>query len=343
MPPLAVTAPYNLVSLKQQKRAVENLSEPPKIALLQADNITHDGGGLALRNPYLYRFVIENYMPRYEKGFIVGYKKTGDSEALDTEITAEIKNFTDDNWINGINRRDAAVILSDPLLVPMLRPADQVRLRSGEHRRITRVWAEGSAIWFDGRSLNSADTDNANTIDIISSRQVVDEYRASLFHRSFSVSDYRKIPVAWGRSVDSLKNRMTLVRSLDEVPVRLFQLSSEEENYKVTGRDPQLVFDVSSFNFSGRDGGLLKFDFKCVGMNTSPKLQVFWWGDEREKPFERSSVRLSAENCTLIVPLDASPWWLTLGKINGIRIDLHNSNACRAFRVDNIGLYQRMF
>ncbi|WP_316893512.1 hypothetical protein, partial [Ralstonia mannitolilytica] len=82
-PAMPVTAPYNLTPPTQQRRAVDALSvSPPKLALLQADNIVHDGGGLALRNPYLYRFVMDNYVPRMEGGFIVGYLKSEVAESI---------------------------------------------------------------------------------------------------------------------------------------------------------------------------------------------------------------------------------------------------------------------
>ena len=47
------------------------------------------------------------------------------------------------------------------------------------------------------------------------------------------------------------------------------------------------------------------------------------------------------ENGTLIVPLDASPWWLGLRQVKGLRFDLDNASACRAFSVENISLYRR--
>lgn len=77
-PVLRVTAPYNLVAVGEQRRAVKLLSKHlPSIALLEGANIVHDGGGLGLRNPYLYRFVMNNYSPQLEDGFIIGLSKTG--------------------------------------------------------------------------------------------------------------------------------------------------------------------------------------------------------------------------------------------------------------------------
>jgi hypothetical protein len=87
--------------------------------------------------------------------------------------------------------------------------------------------------------------------------------------------------------------------------------------------------------------GLIRFEFNCIGMTSEPRMQIFWWGDGRDGPFEMSSVKFTAENGTLIVPLDSSPWWLGLSKIKGLRFDLDNASACNAIKITNIALYQR--
>lgn len=134
---------------------------------------------------------------------------------------------------------------------------------------------------------------------------------------------------------------MVRVKSLDELNPSLNQLAVQEGAYRVDGSDPSISFDLSAFNISGHDAGLLKFEFRCSGRAAEPRMQVFWWGDGQQGPFEASSVRFNAEDGTLIVPLDASPRWLTLQHVKGIRIDLDNAGACSSFKVDNLGLYQR--
>jgi hypothetical protein len=136
---------------------------------------------------------------------------------------------------------------------------------------------------------------------------------------------------------------MTLIKGLDEVTPTFTQLIIENGDYKINGIDPTLSFDILSLNLSGRDAGLLKLDFTCMNRSAEPRIQVFWWGDGHGGPFEASSVRFTADDGTLIIPLDADPRWLTLKKIKGIRIDLDNASACSAFSVRNIGLFQRNF
>ena len=342
LPAMPVTAPYNLAARAQQMRAVEVLkTSPPKLALLQAENIVHDGGGLALRNPYLYRFVIDNYVPRMESGFIVGYLKPEIKSATGDEIITEIKNITDQNWLHGLGRRDSAVVLSDPVLASMIKAGDKVRLANGEIRVVEKVWADGSALWLIGGLIAPTDISPGNIIDVIVSPRVYQEYSASLFHRALAVSDFQKIPVSWGRSEKKLRIKMSMPVSLNELSPATVHVSSFNGSYKVEGDDPQLIFDISALNVSGRNSGLLKFDFNCIEKRSESRLQIFWWGDERDGPFEASSVRFTAENGTLIVPLDASPWWLGLRHVKGLRFDLDNASTCRAFSIKNIFLYSR--
>lgn len=343
-PVMAVTAPYNMVPPSQQKRAAEELSKRlPTLALLEGSNITHDGGALALRNPYLYRFIVDNYNPRFEDGFIVGYKKKQDFSDNDSIIDVAVKNITDENWDRGFHRLDAAIIVSDPVIISFVKVGDQFRIGDDELRRVKRIWREGSVVLFEGAPLVPVVLNHLNIIRLIVNSQILSEYRASLFQRSFSQSDFQKIPVAWGRSENSLKNKMTLIKSLDGISPSLHQLTLESRAYKVNGVDPGFSLDISSLALSGHDAGLLRFDFTCADKSAEPRIQVFWWGDDHEISFESSSIKFTADNGTLIVPLDASPLWLTLKKLKGIRIDLDNASACSAFSVSNIGLFQRLF
>ena len=61
-PPIESGAFYNIVSIGQQKRAIEILKKnPPKIVIVDADSIYHDGLRVSFRSYLLYRFVMQNY------------------------------------------------------------------------------------------------------------------------------------------------------------------------------------------------------------------------------------------------------------------------------------------
>lgn len=62
--PVTDLAPYNVPSSVQQKRIVEQLdANKVPVALIQAENILHDGGTLSLRNFIIYEYLLNNYYP----------------------------------------------------------------------------------------------------------------------------------------------------------------------------------------------------------------------------------------------------------------------------------------
>jgi len=71
-PPIQSGAPYNLVHLNQQVRALEALKKnPPPLILVKADSNNHDAASLALRPHLLYRYIIaEGYTPFSVDNFI---------------------------------------------------------------------------------------------------------------------------------------------------------------------------------------------------------------------------------------------------------------------------------
>jgi hypothetical protein len=231
LPPVAVTAPYNMVPLAQQHRAVEQLKRKPvRVALLQADNVIHDGGGLALRSPLLFRFVMDNYLPVWSEGFVFGVLKHPDHAPDELRFQSEIRAFSDGNWERGINRREAAFLA---VKVTPFTVGSTVHFPGGDVRRITRVWDEGNAVWVDGAPLDPGKMGAPNMVTTLVSPETAAEYRARLMDAAFVGKDLAKIPVSWGRSESSLASRMALVHKLDAVPPRAVQLRREGNAYAV--------------------------------------------------------------------------------------------------------------
>lgn len=344
-PMMSVTAAYNLVPRSQQKRELERLLQnPPPLVLLEGDNIVHDGGGLALRNPYLYRFVLDGYVPRFQNGFVFAVPRERFSGGSEATIPINLRDFTDENWNRGVNRSEAAVVIEDGALMPLLEVGTQVRIGTDDVRRIERVWLDGSAIWLDGPALDPSvyGYPNPNRIHVVATRRMQSEYQLSLLQKAFPLSDLGRIPVAWGRSENALSRRMLFVEELDGFAPSLHDLVADGEGFSVTGADPYLTMDISSLSLSGSDADLLKFDFSCIGVGAEPpKMQVFWWGAGSDGPAEAASIKFIADGSPLIVPLDASPRWVMTGHVAGIRIDLDGASACSSFSVGDIGLFSR--
>lgn len=260
---LPITAPYNMVPKEQQLRAIHNLKyNAPKIALISADNVNHDGGGLSLRNPYIFRFLLDNYIPFERSGFIFGIHRNSLAES------------------DGLNPQNPQ------------------------------------------RSLT------------VSERK--------LFSKAYNQENLQKIPVAWGKSHKSLSKVAYSILDLSKIGISLNDLELKNDVYKITGSDPQIVFNTSGFHLSGRQAGILRFNFTCLEQSAEPTLQIFWWGDSESGPVPENSLKFVASDGMLYVPLDAYASWYLLGDIKGLRVDLDNHSSCTAFKITNPELLQRM-
>ena len=344
-PPTRVSAPYNMPTMHQQQRAISELSKNlPRIALLEGDNITHDGGGLALRNHALFRFVMDHYTPAFENGFVIGYRK-GDVSPVskqvkdNVQVSIPVKPLTDINWMNGVNRAEAAFVLNVPLAIYGVGAGDQVIMEDGQKRFIKRV--AGDSIWLDGKKLNPQDFGAPHRVTVMAHPVDPEEKALILLDRAFAVSDLQHIPVSWGRSASTLHKKMKLIGSVGE-PSGMQGLEVSGDTYKVVNDDPQLIYNLQNLDVSGKKAGILEFSFTCVNRKGDPRIQIFWWGDEENGPSEKASARFTGDDGIMIVPLDIYPRWLSMAKLRGLRIDLDNPDACKKIKIKELNLYQRI-
>jgi len=344
LPSMAVTAPYNLVATAQQLRAIDILNQnPPRIVLLEAANITHDGGGLALRNPYLYRFVLKNYTAKRVGDFVIGFRKAKEGQAAVVSpalYDVGVKNLTDANWLNGISRTQPALIVDDATPLQLIYKGMPVRLEANDVRPIEKIWPQGRVIYFKGDLLPPV-----SKFAINYSSEFEREYEVGLLQSVFGNLNLHKIPVSWGRSANSLASKMLLITDLTGLLPQINDMVVHKQEsitaYSIKGGDPYLMYDLALLNISGYDAGLLKLNFTCTGQSAEPLMQVFFWGDYYNAPDEAASVKFIGHNGSLIVPLDSSPRWLMTKTLKGLRIDLNNAGACESIKITDLGLYQR--
>ena len=143
--------------------------------------------------------------------------------------------------------------------------------------------------------------------------------------------------------MNSLNKKMTLVRALDDVSPIPHHLDVEKNSYKISGSNPSLTYGFEQLEISGRDAGLLKFDFICANKTGDSKLKIYWWGDNFDAPFEAASIKFTGDNGTLVVPLDASPRWVRMKLIKGIKVEIADSASCTSIALNNLGLFNRVF
>lgn len=338
-PPVSTTAPYNLVPLKQQQRVVEQLNKSlPRIALLEADNIDHDGGGMALRTHLLYRFVLNHYDAELHGGYVYGVAKDADLRRVGISFT--LRQLTDQNWESGVHRFDNAVVIHDAISVRYLQVGDEIVLPDNQPRKITRIQPETNAIWFDGVRFVPNVSDNYREVQVIMDENRRQQLSAQLMDHVFAVANLRKIPVAWGQSAGSLSGVMKHVVDLSVSDAVLHDLIPEKNTYRVTGANPYLDLGLIPQNVVGQSAGLLKFDLSCEG-ESNPQLRIFWWADDMRGAELSRSLIFTAANGSVIVPLDAYPSWLGMKQVKGLRIALETPSACRILSIQHASLSQR--
>ncbi|WP_413658186.1 hypothetical protein [Paraburkholderia phenoliruptrix] len=340
---MAVTAPYNMALVRQQERAVERLSERlPDIALIGAGNLAYDGGGLALRDPVLYRFVVDHYTPVWADGVILGYSsKRAATADLGQRVTVVAKNLTDDRWERGVSRNEAALLLDSEMPMSAFAVGAQLRLADGQQRRVTKFSAEQHTVWLDGGPLDRSKVGYPAANELALNASSAGEFRMDMLDAAFSAPDLGEIPVAWGRSNRSLAKKMFTVAALDSSASQLRDLVAQEGQYKVAGGNPQISYDVTSLKLSGHAAGILRFDFACFDRRAEPRLTVSWSGAQQAGPSAAGQLHFTADDGVLIVPIDAYPRWLILQRVAGLQIGLANPGACGAVRLKNVTLLQR--
>ena len=339
-PAMPTTAPYNLVPITQQQRIVEHLRElQPRIALLEADNLNFDGGGMALRTHLLYRYVVTNYDAELHDGLVYGIEKSTSLQRVGLSFT--LSQLTDSNWLDGIHRSENAIVIRDSLSVRYLQVGDTIVLPDNKLRKITRIWSEGNAIWFDGRRVLPGHLNAHSEIKVMLDEDRRKRLSDKLMAYVFTVADLRKVPLAWGKSKASLNSAMKHILDLDFSYAGLHDLIGDEDGFRVTGTDPYLWLDLAKYNVAGKSAGLLKFDFSCEGL-PNPKIQIFWWGDDMQGADQAQSLIFTAGTGTMIIPLDAYPGWLGMKQVKGIRIDLGTADACHMLSIRRASLNQRI-
>jgi hypothetical protein len=84
--PITDTAFYNTPTASQQLKLIEQLEEKRvPLALISANNILHDGGTLPLRAFWIYRYLLENYIPFEDNsGYVWMIRKGEETRLIDT-------------------------------------------------------------------------------------------------------------------------------------------------------------------------------------------------------------------------------------------------------------------
>jgi hypothetical protein len=233
----------------------------------------------------------------------------------------------------------SGLVVEDPIAIKMILVGDRVHRSGSPARTIAAVDVATSSIALAGSDPLPAGSGEVLYWDVEPER--TGAYRSALLERAFEIRNLESIPVAWGRSQNSLVRQLKRRGAVSGSASALNDLSLKEDQMRVTGPDPFAIYDMASLRASGSDAGLLRFDFRCDEQREPPRLQVFWWGDTLSGPSESHSLHFNAASGPLIVPMDAAHRWTLMKLIAGLRIDLDNPSACGAIEFKNLELYSR--
>lgn len=95
--PVTDCAPYNAPSMDQQERMIQQLEKQGIwLVLLSSESINHDGGPISLRNYWLYKYLLQNYIPFADTAGNIWMIKEGEEEKLvGTESMIDYKGTLD--------------------------------------------------------------------------------------------------------------------------------------------------------------------------------------------------------------------------------------------------------
>jgi hypothetical protein len=341
-PAMSLTAPVNLVSIAQQEREVSRLrQDPPQIALLMADNKRVGEGKLALRNHILYRFVLSRYRAELHDGYVFAFLDT--ARLSTAAMTFMPSDRTDSAWLKGVHRRLPAVIIRDTLAIKFLRTGDRIILPDGKPAQIGRILPKEQVVWLDGNYFSPTAFDSPNPVRVILDDSRKAELSCRLMQLACSDEDLAQLPVTWGRSANSLDNRMTLVHTFDTGKIILKNIRFEKGGYQPMDDSSYMEFQLAGAALNGKQAGLLSFDFTSIAADLpARRMRISWLSDDNKECGAGQSLMMTAANGRLIVPLDGFPSWLNAKKISAIRIEMDETPGSSAFNIANIRLEQRI-
>ena len=162
----------------------------------------------------------------------------------------------------------------------------------------------------------------------------------NLLEKVFFTSNLQFIPSEWGKSFTQLNRK--LIKTNENISMESFHdLTQINENYKVSGIDPYIIYKLNK-NILGTNNGILGFKFDCLDSTKGVNNFEIYYKNEGLDFSESMITRFSSDNNINIVPLEANPKYLNLKNMDKIRIDLAPNSSCKKFSISNVTLYQKV-
>ena len=162
----------------------------------------------------------------------------------------------------------------------------------------------------------------------------------SLFDNVFRLEHLQGLPASWGASWQTLEPSVMQVRALGRPAVRHNVQELQADEYEsASGEGAAIGWDLSSRPLSGKDAGILTFDFECRNGAATIPLDV-GWAAVGASPDRTTAVRFNSAR-RVAIPLDAAPRWMLNAAIGSLELRLADTNTCPRFSVREAMLWQR--
>jgi len=167
-----------------------------------------------------------------------------------------------------------------------------------------------------------------------------------MFDKVFRQSNLQLLPSSWGRSYNSLSDKLIKVYSIDSDNSKFSYrfIVQEDDLYKIVDKEPGILLEFENLNLSGRDIGMLIGDFESYNpggtIADQPVSCELYWHNNFSMS-EKTVVRFQLLPGKFIVPLDIAPRWILGGNIKKIRFDIAGKPAGTKFKLSNLWFGQR--
>ncbi|TGU70208.1 hypothetical protein E4633_18590 [Geomonas terrae] len=327
--PLLEAAIYNAPSTAMQQRMLARVGDRlPPVILVWGDNILHDGGPLPLRANTIYRRVALSYQP-IKRGRFIFLVQPDRARTLPTIPQLEqVPLAPKDDAAWGTVTAGNGLVLEDPIHLLAVAPGDSIVLPDGSSRSIAGM--QGATIRFSGPPVRKSQLSQWRTVVLKRTEPLSPSKKAeterALLSKAFKPEVLGKIPVAWGHSLASLQPR----------------LASTGKAAAVTTKTSAQI-DTKPLHLKGSETSFLRVDFSCASGTRFPQqdLVLSWVEKVKDPQRAENSIRFTAENGSLLIPLDSAPNWLFVDQPESMSISSTGAPACSEIRVANVEFYRR--
>lgn len=344
LPPASISAPYNQPSTQDQIRSVDQIENKNIDHLLIDHYILHDGVALALRTPYIFRYIMNHFNFDQRNGILMGFRK--DSVPFVHQIALE--DLTDNNWQRGVNINEGVLLLKNNIY---------------NYSKIK--YAEAIETWGDTLSINDFHVDiteqwiyvfvdglvdiNVRVYNVVYESNEIERASISRLNILYfentphlSSSHLWGIPNAWAQSKESLKPMLTSPILLpDTCQYLVNDIVMEDDYYVIAGNSPYLHYDLKELDIQLNNASMLFIELIPDNTISNFDIDISIYGTNKANLSRDYSLSYSSRRVGALIPLDSQPVWYTLQNIDGLRISIGNVPIGTKFTLSEISLYDR--